>query len=91
MIKVIPYDYKVAKFKDYYSEGFWVKLYCFFDGEHVYCFPHEHDALDNIQLCHECGVDTDIFTRTVLVTPRRFAHIFNEIRDYENVSRSDSD
>lgn len=90
MSNVIPYDYKPAKFKDNLSEGYWVNLYCFFDGKHMYYFAHQSEMLENAGFCIECGNDTDTFMRTILVTPRRFSHIFKEIRDYENVSKSGS-
>lgn len=90
-MNVVPYDFKVARpapgcptFK-----GYWVKLFCLFDGVHLNWFAHEHDLIDNLELSHECGVTATTFVQSVLVTKDRFTSIFNEIENYVHGSHSD--
>lgn len=87
---IVPYEFKVARpapgcptFK-----GYWVKLFCFFDGKSVHQFFHEFDCIDNACLARECGVDISTFVTSVLVTKDRFRDIFNDIESY--VQKSDS-
>lgn len=89
-MEVVPYDFKIARaapgcptFK-----GYWVKLFCFFDGKTTHTFFHEFDMLDNVSLAREFGVDCNTFVQSVLVTPDRFSSIFKEIEDYVHRSYS---
>lgn len=88
-MKVVPYDFTKAKFKDDLSKGYWVTLYMIFDGSSVYHFAHHYDCFENEVLAHQLGVSIHSFKQTILVTPFQFPDIFKEIEDY--VSNSDMD
>lgn len=79
---IVPYTFRKAHFKSDTSCGYWVTLFCVFDGKSVYSFFHESDRTDNCMLMNELGVNFQIFHHDVLVTPDFFSEIFYSIEDY---------
>lgn len=84
-----PCDFKKARFMQPLCKGYWVTLYCLFDGKSVYWFFHQPEAMENASIAYETGVSVTSFIEKVLVTPTQHTEIFNMIEDY--VSRSDKD
>lgn len=79
---IVPYTFRKAHFKcDTYC-GYWVTLFCVFDGKSVHSFFHESDRIDNCILMNELGVNFFTFLQYVLVTPDCFSDIFHSIEDY---------
>lgn len=101
-MNIIPYDYKdaelinkcpcefrKARFMQPLLKGYYVTLYCIFDGEKVYHFFHQSEMLDNALLGREAGYSLTEFKYTILVTPDKHPEIFNEIEDYVSLSNKD--
>lgn len=63
-----------------------VRLYVIFDGFISYSFFNEHIMLEHYNEALKRGADVSCFVHSIIVTPTKFPHIFNEITDY--VSRS---
>ena len=85
----VPQEFKKARFMAPLLKGYWVTLFCFFDGERIHHIFHQSEMLDNAQLARECGFSLTEFLHKVLVTPHVHPEIFNKIESY--VSRSNSD
>lgn len=79
---IVPYTFREAKFLHGNLRGYWVTIFCVFDGKSVYSFFHESDRIDNCMLMKELGVDFDMFHREIIVSPNRFPDIFSTIEDY---------
>ena len=88
---IVPYTFHKARFQAPLMRGYWVKLYCFFDGERIHHFFHESDCIENSLLARECGVPVESFTQSILVTKSDFTKIFNEIESYVHSSDSYSE
>lgn len=90
-VVVVPYDFRVAKFKDCSCGiGYWVRIYGFYTPDLKYhSFRHLYDCLEEVELCKELGFDTYIVHQEILVTPDKFIDIFNEIHLYVQSSSLD--
>lgn len=86
---VVPYTFRKAKFKDDNIQGYWITLYCFFDGQTVHSFFHQSDMLENSCFAHECGVSTSSFYHDILVTESIHSDIFQQIEEYVHGSHHD--
>lgn len=88
-MQVIPYDFRQAKDKNCNVIGYWIKIYCMFDGKSVHWFAHQYDLLDNQWLCHDLGVRTTLFTQSIFVDRDNYPDIYKEIEDYVHGTRHD--
>lgn len=79
---IVPYSFRKAHFQRATSRGYWVTLFCVFDGTSVHSFFHEYNRIENCMLMKELGVDFRLFHQEVLVTPDCFSEIFYSIEDY---------
>lgn len=88
-MRIVPYDFRPAKFISSRSIGYWVRLYLLFDGTTTYTFYHLSDCIENAALCKELGVVSYSFQHEILVTLDTFPLIFNEIQNYVSSSNHD--
>lgn len=79
---IVPFTFREAKFLHGNLRGYWVTLFCVFDGKSVHSFFHESDRTDNCILMNELGVNFQLFNHDVLVTSDCFSEIFLSIEDY---------
>lgn len=86
---VVPYTFRKAHFKDDKIKGYWISLYCFYDGTSVYMFHHQSEMLENACFAQECGVEVTTFIKDILVTETHFSGIFHEIEDYVSCPSDD--
>lgn len=88
-MKIVPYNFRKARFQYGEGIGYWVRLYLFFDGESTHTFFHESEMIENSCLARELGYNCTTFTEWILVTPKVHPHIFKEIDDYVQDSHYD--
>lgn len=79
---IVPYTFRNAHFISDSYRGYWVTLFCVFDGKSVHSFFHESDRTDNCIFMNELGVNFQLFHHDVLVTRDCFSDIFYSIEDY---------
>ena len=51
----------------------------------MYHFTSLSDRLDNAQLAADCDLDYSFGHEYILVTPTRFAHIYKQIFEFDNI------
>lgn len=73
---------KVTLGEEFTVNGYWVTLYCFFDGDKVHHFFTQADYLDNMLLAQEMGYHCSPFYKDILVTPIYHREIYYEILEY---------
>lgn len=86
---VVPYDYRPARFVHPTLKGYWVKLYCLFDGKAVYTFLTATAQIENGCLINEISGpgSSSLFDKEILVTPSQHSDIYNEIVAFEEMKK----
>lgn len=88
-MRVVPCDFRPARFVHPNLKGYWVHLYLLFDGQTTYTFFHQSDMLDNSLLAIECGRNIIPFHQEILVTPTQFSDLYNKIEEYVSDTNHD--
>lgn len=95
--KVAPFKYRMGqrindpKHPLNGAYGYWITLFCIYDGNAVYTFYSMAECFENAALAREAGFDVYTFQHEILVSRFQFPDKYKQILDFEGVFEADLD